>query len=295
MVKVIKRDGREVDFDSSKILVAIQKANREVEEIDKISETDFDEIVADVIDDCKSIRRAIGVEEIQDFVEEELVDGGYVEVARKYIRYRYNRELIRKSNTTDETILSLINQENEELKQENSNKNPVVLSTQRDYMAGEVSKDLTRRILLSEEIVKAHDEGIIHFHDMDYFAQHSYNCCLINLKDMLQNGTMISETRIDTPHSFATACNIATQIIAQVASNQYGGQTISLAHLAPFVEVSRKKIRQEVEEEMDKILNSVGESQDLQHEELIDELVEKEFVKRLRVEYRQFNTKSILF
>lgn len=281
MFKVIKRDGREVDFDSSKILVAIQKANREVEEIDKISETDFDEIVADVIDDCKSIRRAIGVEEIQDFVEEELVDGGYVEVARKYIRYRYNRELIRKSNTTDETILSLINQENEELKQENSNKNPVVLSTQRDYMAGEVSKDLTRRILLSEEIVKAHDEGIIHFHDMDYFAQHSYNCCLINLKDMLQNGTMISETRIDTPHSFATACNIATQIIAQVASNQYGGQTISLAHLAPFVEVSRKKIRQEVEEEMDKILNSVGESQDLQHEELIDELVEKRVRKEV--------------
>ena len=281
MVKVIKRDGREVDFDSSKILVAIQKANREVEEIDKISETDFDEIVADVIDDCKSIRRAIGVEEIQDFVEEELVDGGYVEVARKYIRYRYNRELIRKSNTTDETILSLINQENEELKQENSNKNPVVLSTQRDYMAGEVSKDLTRRILLSEEIVKAHDEGIIHFHDMDYFAQHSYNCCLINLKDMLQNGIMISETRIDTPHSFATACNIATQIIAQVASNQYGGQTISLAHLAPFVEVSRKKIRQEVEEEMDKILNSVGESQDLQHEELIDELVEKRVRKEV--------------
>lgn len=281
MFKVIKRDGREVDFDSSKILVAIQKANREVEEIDKISETDFDKIVADVIDDCKSIRRAIGVEEIQDFVEEELVDGGYVEVARKYIRYRYNRELIRKSNTTDETILSLINQENEELKQENSNKNPVVLSTQRDYMAGEVSKDLTRRILLSEEIVKAHDEGIIHFHDMDYFAQHSYNCCLINLKDMLQNGTMISETRIDTPHSFATACNIATQIIAQVASNQYGGQTISLAHLAPFVEVSRKKIRQEVEEEMDKILNSVGESQDLQHEELIDELVEKRVRKEV--------------
>lgn len=281
MVKVIKRDGREVDFDSSKILAAIQKANREVEEIDKISETDFDKIVADVVEDCKSLRRAIGVEEIQDFVEEELVDGGYVEVARKYIRYRYNRELIRKSNTTDETILSLINQENEELKQENSNKNPVVLSTQRDYMAGEVSKDLTRRILLSEEIVKAHDEGIIHFHDMDYFAQHSYNCCLINLKDMLQNGTMISETRIDTPHSFATACNIATQIIAQVASNQYGGQTISLAHLAPFVEVSRKKIRQEVEEEMDKILNSVGESQDLQHEELIDELVEKRVRKEV--------------
>ena len=281
MVKVIKRDGREVDFDSSKILVAIQKANREVEEIDKISKTDFDKIVADVVEDCKSLRRAIGVEEIQDFVEEELVDGGYVEVARKYIRYRYNRELIRKSNTTDETILSLINQENEELKQENSNKNPVVLSTQRDYMAGEVSKDLTRRILLSEEIVKAHDEGIIHFHDMDYFAQHSYNCCLINLEDMLQNGTMISETRIDTPHSFATACNIATQIIAQVASNQYGGQTISLAHLAPFVEVSRKKIRQEVEEEMDKILNSVGESQDLQHEELIDELVEKRVRKEV--------------
>lgn len=281
MVKVIKRDGREVDFDSSKILVAIQKANREVEEIDKISETDFDKIVADVVEDCKSLRRAIGVEEIQDFVEEELIDGGYVEVARKYIRYRYNRELIRKSNTTDETILSLINQENEELKQENSNKNPVVLSTQRDYMAGEVSKDLTRRILLSEEIVKAHDEGIVHFHDMDYFAQHSYNCCLINLKDMLQNGTMISETRIDTPHSFATACNIATQIIAQVASNQYGGQTISLAHLAPFVEVSRKKIRQEVEEEMDKILNSVGESQDLQHEELIDELVEKRVRKEV--------------
>lgn len=281
MFKVIKRDGREVDFDSSKILVAIQKANREVEEIDKISETDFDKIVADVVEDCKSLRRAIGVEEIQDFVEEELIDGGYVEVARKYIRYRYNRELIRKSNTTDETILSLINQENEELKQENSNKNPVVLSTQRDYMAGEVSKDLTRRILLSEEIVKAHNEGIIHFHDMDYFAQHSYNCCLINLEDMLQNGTMISETRIDTPHSFATACNIATQIIAQVASNQYGGQTISLAHLAPFVEVSRKKIRQEVEEEMDKILNSVGESQDLQHEELIDELVEKRVRKEV--------------
>lgn len=281
MVKVIKRDGREVDFDSSKILVAIQKANREVEEIDKISETDFDKIVADVVEDCKSLRRAIGVEEIQDFVEEELIDGGYVEVARKYIRYRYNRELIRKSNTTDETILSLINQENEELKQENSNKNPIVLSTQRDYMAGEVSKDLTRRVLLSEEIVKAHDEGIIHFHDMDYFAQHSYNCCLINLEDMLQNGTMISETKIDTPHSFATACNIATQIIAQVASNQYGGQTISLAHLAPFVEVSRQKIRQEVEEETNKILESVGESQDLQHEKLINELIEKRVRKEV--------------
>lgn len=281
MFKVIKRDGREVDFDSSKILVAIQKANREVEEIDKISETDFDKIVADVVEDCKSLRRAIGVEEIQDFVEEELIDGGYVEVARKYIRYRYNRELIRKSNTTDETILSLINQENEELKQENSNKNPIVLSTQRDYMAGEVSKDLTRRVLLSEEIVKAHDEGIIHFHDMDYFAQHSYNCCLINLEDMLQNGTMISETKIDTPHSFATACNIATQIIAQVASNQYGGQTISLAHLAPFVEVSRQKIRQEVEEETNKILESVGESQDLQHEKLINELIEKRVRKEV--------------
>lgn len=281
MFKVIKRDGREVDFDSSKILVAIQKANREVEEIDKISETDFDKIVADVVEDCKSLRRAIGVEEIQDFVEEELIDGGYVEVARKYIRYRYNRELIRKSNTTDETILSLINQENEELKQENSNKNPIVLSTQRDYMAGEVSKDLTRRVLLSEEIVKAHDEGIIHFHDMDYFAQHSYNCCLINLEDMLQNGTMISETKIDAPHSFATACNIATQIIAQVASNQYGGQTISLAHLAPFVEVSRQKIRQEVEEETNKILESVGESQDLQHEKLINELIEKRVRKEV--------------
>lgn len=275
MYKVIKRNGKEVDFKPEKILTAIKKANKEVDTLEKISESDFNEIVYNVVKDCESLRRAVNVEEIQDFVEEELADNGYIEVARKYIRYRYNRELIRKSNTTDKSILALIEQENEELKQENSNKNPIVLSTQRDYMAGEVSKDLARRILLPEEIVKAHDEGIIHFHDMDYFAQHGYNCCLINLEDMLQNGTMISETKIDSPHSFATACNIATQIIAQVASNQYGGQTISLAHLAPFVEVSRQKIRKEVEREFALILDSVGESIDLHHEKLIQEIVEE--------------------
>ena len=275
MYKVIKRNGKEVDFKPEKILTAIKKANKEVDALEKISESDFDEIVYNVVKDCESLRRAVNVEEIQDFVEEELADNGYIEVARKYIRYRYNRELIRKSNTTDKSILALIEQENEELKQENSNKNPIVLSTQRDYMAGEVSKDLARRILLPEEIVKAHDEGIIHFHDMDYFAQHGYNCCLINLEDMLQNGTMISETKIDSPHSFATACNIATQIIAQVASNQYGGQTISLAHLAPFVEVSRQKIHKEVEREFALILGSVGESIDLHHKKLIQEIVEE--------------------
>lgn len=296
MYNVIKRNGQEVEFDSSKILRAIQAADREVGKMDKISVNDFLIIVKEVTDSCADLKRAVGVEEIQDLVEENLLDAGYIEVARRYIRYRYERELIRKSNTTDESILALINQSNEELKQENSNKNPVVNSTQRDYMAGEVSKDLTRRLLLPKDIVEAHDAGIIHFHDMDYYAQKMYNCCLINLEDMLQNGTMISNTLIETPHSFATACNIATQIIAQVASNQYGGQTISLAHLAPFVDVSRKKIRKEMEEQVNKILWKDGEQDSLERELLINTLTENGVINEVKrgVQTIQYQINTLL-
>lgn len=291
MINVIKRNGKEVEFDSSKILRAIQAADREVGKMDKIFPNDFLVIVKEVTEECKDLRRAVGVEEIQDFVEETLIDEGYIEVARRYIKYRYERELVRKSNTTDESILSLIEQTNEELKQENSNKNPTVNSTQRDYMAGEVSKDLARRLLLPKDIVQAHDAGIIHYHDMDYAVQKMNNCCLINLEDMLQNGTMISGTLIERPHSFATACNIATQIIAQVASNQYGGQTISLAHLAPFVNVSREKIMNEVVNEW-AIFHGIEDGEHIPtslHSELFSslDLIKDVVERRVRQEVRR--------
>ena len=251
-MNIIKRNGSEMTFDEQKITAAIEKANNEVVETERLSNEDIDNITNNVKYQCEKMKRALSVEEIQNLVENELMKLNAFTVARKYITYRYMRALVRKSNTTDEQILSLIECANEEVKQENSNKNPTVNSVQRDYMAGEVSKDITKRLLLPEEIVKAHEEGIIHFHDSDYFAQHMHNCCLVNLEDMLQNGTVISETMIERPRSFSTACNIATQIIAQVASSQYGGQSITLSHLAPFVDVSRQKLRKEVKEEMKK-------------------------------------------
>ncbi|MBO5599036.1 MAG: anaerobic ribonucleoside-triphosphate reductase [Oribacterium sp.] len=246
---VIKRNGKEVQFDISKISNAIRKANNEVEPIYQMNEYQIMGISENVAAKCAKLNRAVSVEEIQDMVETGIMEMRGYEVAQKYVRYRYKREIARKSNTTDDEILSLIDQSNEELKQENSNKNPVINSTQRDYMAGEVSKDLTKRLLLPEDVVRAHDEGIIHFHDSDYFAQKEHNCDLVNLEDMLMNGTVISQTMIEKPHSFYTACNITTQIIAQVASNQYGGQSFTLSHLAPFVDISRQKIRSQVEEE----------------------------------------------
>ena len=246
---VIKRNGKEVNFDISKIENAIRKANKEVEPIYQMNEYQIDGIAENVAGQCAKLDRAVSVEEIQDMVETGIMEMRGYEVAQKYVRYRYTRELARKANTTDEEILSLLDQSNEEAKQENSNKNPVINSTQRDYMAGYVSRDLTSRVLLPEEITKAHREGIIHFHDSDYFAQREHNCDLVNLEDMLQNGTVISGTMIEKPHSFYTACNITTQIIAQVASNQYGGQSFTLSHLAPFVDVSRQKITGRVLEE----------------------------------------------
>lgn len=248
-MNIIKRNGAEVQFDASKITNAIQAANKEVVETERLSDEEIDNITNNITYQCQKMKRALNVEEIQNLVEDELMKLNAFTVARKYITYRFQRALARQSNTTDEQILSLIECANEEVKQENSNKNPTVNSVQRDYMAGEVSKDLTRRVLLPEDIVKAHDEGIIHFHDADYFSQHMHNCDLVNLEDMLQNGTVISETMIEKPKSFSTACNVATQIIAQVASSQYGGQSITLSHLAPFVDVSRQKFRKEVKEE----------------------------------------------
>ncbi len=249
-MKIIKRSGTEVPFDITKIIVAITKANDSVDARDRLTQEQITRISSAVAERCQALNRAVNVEEIQDMVENELMDARAHNVARHYITYRYVQNLKRQTNTTDERILSLIECNNEEVKQENANKNPTVNSVQRDYMAGEISKDLTSRLLLPPDIVKAHQEGLIHFHDSDYFAQHMHNCDLVNLEDMLQNGTVISGTYIEKPHSFSTACNIATQIIAQVASNQYGGQSISLTHLAPFVDVSRKKIALEVEEEM---------------------------------------------
>ena len=275
-MKIIKRNGSEVAFDITKIIVAITKANDSVEEVDRMTPVQIQRIAESVELQCQKIGRAPTVEEIQDMVEHYIMAHGAFEVAKHYITYRYTRSLVRKSNTTDDKILSLIECNNEEAKQENSNKNPVVNSTQRDYMAGEVSRDLSERILLPQEIVEAHREGIIHFHDSDYYAQHMHNCDLVNLDDMLQNGTVITGTLIERPHSFATACNIATQIVAQVASNQYGGQSISLTHLAPFVEVSRQKIRKIVQSEMASIGVDPGE-------EKISELVET----RLREEIRR--------
>lgn len=250
MQRVIKRDGREVEFDKAKIVKAISCANQEILKSKQIGPRKINQLANIVEEKCSEYKRAIKVEDINDLIEDELIYRNYNHLVRAFIQYRYNKELIRKSNTTDESILSLINLSNEELKQENANKNPVVNSTQRDYMAGEVSKDLTRRVLLPKDVVKAHDEGVLHFHDSDYFAQKMYNCCLINLEDMLQNGTVVSGTLIEKPHSFATACNVATQIVAQVSSNQYGGQSITLSHLAPFVDISRQKIRAEVAEEL---------------------------------------------
>ena len=273
-MKIIKRSGQEVEFDLSKIENAIIKANLSVDDDeDRLSEKQIEKICKNVENCCSKFNRATHVEEIQDLVEEEIMKQEKYKVAKNYITYRYKRELIRKSNTTDKQILTLIDADNEEIKQENSNKNPTINSVQRDYMAGEVSKDITKRFLLPEDIVKAHEEGLIHFHDADYFAQRMHNCDLVNLEDMLQNGTVISGTAIETPHSFSTACNIATQIIAQVASSQYGGQSISLTHLAPFVDVSRKKIRKQVEAEMLEISGEIN-----------NELLEKITEKRLKEE-----------
>ena len=252
-MKLIKRNGAEVVFDREKIAAAIMKANEAVEEDERITIGKIKKIAATVEARCEKLDRAVSVEEVQDLVENELMRSGAFILARAYITYRFKRALVRRTNTTDDQILSLIECNNEEVKQENSNKNPTVNSVQRDYMAGEISKDITRRILLPEDIVKAHEEGILHFHDADYFAQHMHNCDLVNLEDMLQNGTVISGTMIEKPHSFSTACNIATQIIAQVASNQYGGQSISLTHLAPFVQISREKIRLAVKSELEEV------------------------------------------
>lgn len=273
-MRIIKRSGAEVDFDISKIIAAIYKANAVVGEDDKLKKSQVDRIANTVENQCMSMNRAMSVEEIQDMVEDGIMRENAYEVARKYITYRYVQSIKRKNNTTDDKILSLIECDNEEVKQENSNKNPTVASVQRDYMAGEVSKDLTERILLDSEVVEAHKAGILHFHDADYFAQHMHNCDLVNLEDMLQNGTVISGTFIEKPHSFSTACNIATQIIAQVASSQYGGQSISLTHLAPFVDVSRKKIRDEVEAEMYG-LNVSNERK----EEIVENRLRKEITK----------------
>ena len=248
-MKIIKRSGTEVIFNVDKILAAVKKANESVVDSERMSEAQIAEIGKNVAAACSHMKRALTVEEIQDLVENQIMNQRAYTVARNYITYRYKRALVRKANSTDDQILTLLACKNEEVKQENSNKNPTVSSVQRDYMAGEVSKDITRRFLLPQEIVEAHDAGIIHFHDADYFAQHMHNCCLVNLEDMLENGTVVSETMIDRPKSFATACNIATQSIAQIASSQYGGQSISLAHLAPFVQVSREKLRRQVREE----------------------------------------------
>ncbi|MBF1283044.1 MAG: anaerobic ribonucleoside-triphosphate reductase [Oribacterium parvum] len=275
MKNVIKRNGKEVKFDLSKIVHAIEKANHEVDPIFQLNSFQIQAAAESVVKKIQAKSYAVNVEEIQDMVETAIMEMRGYEVAQKYVRYRYKREMARKANSTDDDILALIDQANEELKQENSNKNPVINSTQRDYMAGEVSKDLTRRLLLPEDIVHAHEEGMIHFHDSDYYAQKEHNCDLINLEDMLQNGTVISETMIEKPHSFFTACNVTTQIVAQVASNQYGGQSFTLSHLAPFVDISRQKIREAVIEER----KDTGESMD---EEIITKIVNR----RLREEIK---------
>ena len=275
MKNVIKRNGNEVKFDLSKIVHAIEKANKEVDPIYQLNAYQIQAAADSVVKKIQAKSYAVNVEEIQDMVETAIMEMRGYEVAQKYVRYRYKREMARKANSTDDDILALIDQANEELKQENSNKNPVINSTQRDYMAGEVSKDLTRRLLLPEDIVHAHEDGIIHFHDSDYYAQKEHNCDLINLEDMLQNGTVISETMIEKPHSFFTACNVTTQIVAQVASNQYGGQSFTLSHLAPFVDISRQKIREAVIEER----KDTGESMD---EEIITKIVNR----RLREEIK---------
>ena len=275
-MKIIKRNGAEAIFEPKKIYNAVTKANLAVEPKDRLSEEQISAITERVTNICSSLPGAPGVEDILDLVEREIMSEGAFTLAKTYIPYRYTHELVRRANTTDDRIMSLIERSNEEIKTENSNKNPTVNSVQRDYMAGEVSKDITRRMLLDEDIVKAHAEGIIHFHDADYFAQHMHNCDLVNLKDMLENGTVISGTLIDTPKSFTTACNIAAQIIAQVASNQYGGQSISLTHLAPFVDVSRIKIRRAVVDE----LSTVGIDPKDEVGEKITEMRLKEEINR---------------
>ena len=288
-MKIIKRNGSEVTFDPQKIVIAVTKANESVVPSARMSEIQIKRIAEDVEMAALHMNRSLNVEEIQDMVEEQIMNQRAFDVARRYITYRYTRALVRKSNTTDEQILSLIECNNEEVKQENSNKNPTVNSVQRDYMAGEVSKDITKRILLPAEIVEAHEKGIIHFHDSDYFAQHMHNCDLVNLEDMLQNGTVISGTMIEKPHSFSTACNIATQIIAQVASCQYGGQSISLTHLAPFVDVSRQKIRVKVEKELRSIFPDVKQ-------EDIDRITEERLLEEIKsgVQTIQFQVVTLM-
>ena len=290
MQRVIKRDGREVEFDKSKIIKAISCANQEIIKSKQIGPRKINQLATIVEEKCAEYKRAIKVEDINDLIEDELIYRNYNNLVRTFIQYRYNKELIRKSNTTDDSILSLINLANEEIKQENSNKNPTINSTQRDYMAGEVSKDLTRRLLLPKDIVKAHDEGTIHFHDMDYFAQKMYNCCLVGLDDMLQNGTVISGTLIERPHSFATACNVATQIVAQVASNQYGGQSITLSHLAPFVDISRQKIRAEVEEELTDVVGLKSDYIEAEIDAITEKRVRAEVKRGVQTIQYQVNT-----
>lgn len=274
-MKIIKRDGKEVEFNVDKIFAAIQKANEAGIGTPELTLAEVGDVTANVNKAVVELNHTTSVEEVQELVETALMKAGAYETAKRYIRYRYNRSLARRANTTDQKILNLIDCCNEEVKQENSNKNPVVNSTQRDYMAGEVSRDITERLLLPQDIVEAHKEGVIHFHDSDYFAQHMHNCSLVNLDDMLQNGTVISGTMIERPHSFATACNIATQIIAQVASNQYGGQSISLTHLAPFVDVSRKAIRKTLEENLSGVGANISSEQ-------LDILTENQLRKEIR-------------
>ena len=289
-MNIIKRNGTEVIFNIDKIKEAIGHANRDVDPQDQIDSVGIIEIATFIAAECEKLKRAITVEEVQDFVEDALLDRGYYKLAKAYITYRYKHALLRKSNTTDTKILSLINLENEEIKQENSNKNPIIVSTQRDYMAGEVSKDLTKRYLLPADVIEAHEKGIIHFHDMDYFAQHMYNCCLINLEDMLQNGTVISGTLIEKPHSFATACNVATQIMAQVASCQYGGQSITLSHLAPFVDISRQRIKKELLNELEIICDNCINSTEIDIDRITERRVRQEVKRGVQTIQYQINT-----
>ena len=285
-MNVIKRNGQEVEFDRRKIQTAIEKANEEAKAVNTkevLNDEDISAIAARLYDRCRKRTRAVSVEEIQDMIETELMRCGAYETAKRFVRYRYWRAQVRHKNTTDDQILALIENENEEIKQENSNKNPTVTSVQRDYVAGEVSKDIARRLLLPPDVVKAHDEGILHFHDADYFMGHMYNCCLCNLEDMLQNGTVISGTMIEKPHSFSTACNIATQIIAQVASSQYGGQSISLTHLAPFVDVSRQKIKRQVREEQLSAAHALGKNPtDDELNAIVDKITERRVLEEIR-------------
>ena len=286
MQRVIKRSGQEVEFDKAKIIKAISQANQEIVKSKQLGPRKIKQLADIVEEKCSEYKRAIKVEDINDIIEDELIARNYNDLVRAFIKYRYNKELVRKSNTTDDSILSLINLANEELKQENANKNPVVNSTQRDYMAGETSKDITRRLLLPKDVVKAHDEGTIHFHDTDYFIQKMHNCDLVNLEDMLQNGTVISGTLVEKPHSFATACNIATQVVAQVASNQYGGQSITLSHLAPFVDISRQKIRAEVEAEQLLLDARLGEEY-VEYSEERKAVIEEITERRVRAEVKR--------